>query len=62
VKDILNLIAVVLIAAWAVGFFALSMGIFIHMFLVIALFALLLRLIQGRRIFSRNNSIIHKPI
>jgi hypothetical protein len=62
VKDILNLIAVVLIAAWAVGFFVLSMGIFIHMFLVVALIALMLRLIQGRRIFGRNNSIIHKLI
>jgi len=62
VKDTLNLIAVVLIAAWAVGFFALNMGIFIHMFLVVALITLLLRLFQGRRIFNRNNSIIHKPI
>jgi len=50
VGDVINLITVVLIASWAVGFFALSLGTFIHIFLLIAILTLIFRVIQGRRI------------
>ena len=41
-------IAVILIIIWAVGFFAYSAGSIIHVLLVIAIIAVLLRLIQGK--------------
>jgi hypothetical protein len=49
-SNLLYIIAVVLIIAWAVGFFAYSAGNVIHILLVIALIAILLRVIQGRKI------------
>jgi Family of unknown function (DUF5670) len=48
--NLLYIIAIVLILCWAVGFFAYSAGYLIHLLLVIALIAILLRVIQGRRI------------
>ncbi len=45
--NLLYLIAVVLVIAWAVGFFAYSAGGIIHILLVIAVIAILLRLIRG---------------
>ena len=48
--NLLYIIAVVLIIAWAVGFFAYSAGNIIHILLVIAVIAILLRVIQGRKI------------
>ncbi|MCK9310857.1 MAG: lmo0937 family membrane protein [Bacteroidales bacterium] len=48
--NLLYIIAVVLIIAWAVGFFAYSVGGIIHILLVIALIAVLFRIIQGKRI------------
>jgi len=48
--NLLYIVAVVLIIAWAVGFFAYSTGGIIHILLVIAVIAIILRLIQGRRI------------
>jgi hypothetical protein len=48
--NLLYIIAVVLIIAWAVGFFAYSVGNIIHILLVIAVIAILLRVIQGRKI------------
>jgi hypothetical protein len=50
VGDVINLVAVILVASWAVGFFALNLGIFIHVFLLIAIIALIFRVIQSRRI------------
>lgn len=47
--NLLYLIAVVLIIAWAIGFFAYSAGGIIHILLVIALVSILLRIIQGKR-------------
>jgi len=47
---ILYIIAVILIIAWAIGFFAYSAGWVIHILLVIAVIAILLRLIQGRKV------------
>jgi hypothetical protein len=43
-------VAVILIILWAIGFFAYSAGSIIHILLVIAIVAILLRLIQGRRL------------
>ncbi len=44
----LYLIAVILIIGWLLGFFVFSAGSIIHVLLVIAIIAILLRLIQGR--------------
>jgi low affinity Fe/Cu permease len=47
---LLYIIALILIIAWAIGFFAYSAGWIIHILLVIAIIAILLRVIQGRKI------------
>ena len=44
----LYIIAVILIIGWLLGFFVFSAGGLIHVLLVIAVIAILLRLIQGR--------------
>lgn len=49
-SNLLWLIAVILIIAWAVGFFAYSAGGIIHILLVIALIAIIWRLITGRSV------------
>lgn len=41
-------IAVVLVILWAIGYFAYSAGAIIHLLLVIAIIAVLLRVIQGK--------------
>ncbi len=48
--NLLYIVAVVLIIAWAVGFFAYSAGGIIHILLVIAVIAIILRVIQGRKV------------
>jgi hypothetical protein len=48
--NLLYIIAVILVIAWAVGFFAYSAGGIIHILLVIALIAIIFRVIQGRSI------------
>jgi hypothetical protein len=48
--NLLYLIAVVLLIAWAIGFLGYSSGGIIHVLLVIAIIAVLFRVIQGRRI------------
>jgi len=48
--NLLYIIAVILIIAWAIGFIGYSAGGIIHILLVIAVIAIILRLIQGRRI------------
>ena len=50
--NLLYLIAVLLIIFWTVGFFAYSAGGIIHVLLVIAIIAILLRVIQGDRIIK----------
>jgi len=47
-RGLLYLIAVVLIIIWALGFFAFNVGSLIHILLVIAIVAILLRVIGGR--------------
>lgn len=49
-SSLLYIVAVILIVGWAVGFFAYSAGSVIHLLLVIAIIAILFRLIQGRRV------------
>ncbi|MFT7158605.1 MAG: hypothetical protein ACI8Q1_003638 [Parvicella sp.] len=45
--NILYIVAVILIIGWAVGFFAFQVGWFVHLLLVIAVMAIVVRLIQG---------------
>lgn len=50
-KDLIWLIAVVLLILWAVGYFGFgeAVGSFIHILLVIAVIAILYRLITGNK-------------
>ncbi len=48
--NLLYIIAVVLIIAWAIGFVGLHAGGLIHILLVIAVIAILVRVIQGKRV------------
>ncbi|WP_264564291.1 lmo0937 family membrane protein [Flavobacterium sp. N3904] len=49
-SNLLYTIAVILVIFWAIGFFAYSAGSIIHILLVIALIAVVLRIIQGRKV------------
>jgi hypothetical protein len=46
-NSLLYIIAVILVLSWAIGFFAYEAGSIIHILLVIAVIAVLLRLIRG---------------
>ncbi|NGY38828.1 lmo0937 family membrane protein [Flavobacterium sp. XN-5] len=48
--NLLYTVAVILIIFWAIGFFGFAAGGIIHILLVIAVIAVILRLIQGRRL------------
>jgi hypothetical protein len=48
--NLLYVIAVILIIAWAIGFIGYSAGGLIHILLVIAVIAIIVKIIQGRRI------------
>lgn len=48
--NLLYIIAVILIIGWLLGFFAFHVGGVIHLLLVIALIAIIVRVIQGRRV------------
>ncbi len=48
--NLLYLIAVVLVIAWAIGFFAYSIGGIIHLLLVIAVISILFRIIRGDKV------------
>ncbi len=48
--NLIYIIAVVLIIAWAIGFLGLHAGGLIHVLLVIAIIAVLFRVIQGRKV------------
>lgn len=45
--NLIYLIAIILIIGWAVGFFAFQVGGIIHVLLVIAIIAIILRVIRG---------------
>lgn len=49
-RNLLYVIAVILVIAWAVGFFGFQAGGLIHILLVIAIIAVLIKVIQGRKI------------
>ena len=48
--NLLYIVAVVLIIVWAIGLFAYSAGSIIHVLLVIAIIAIVVKLIQGKRV------------
>lgn len=48
-NSLLYIVAIILIIGWAVGVFAYSATGLIHVLLVIAILAILLRLISGKR-------------
>ncbi len=47
--NLLYVIAVILIIGWAIGFIGYNVGGIIHILLVIALIAIILRVIQGKK-------------
>jgi len=49
-NNLLYIIAVVLIIFWLLGFFVYSAGAIIHLLLVIAVIAILFRVIKGGRV------------
>lgn len=48
--NLLYVIAVILIISWAIGFVGFGTGGIIHVLLVIAIIAVLFRVIQGRKV------------
>jgi hypothetical protein len=48
--NLLYFLAVILLIAWAIGFFAYSAGGIIHILLIIAIIAVILRVIQGKKL------------
>lgn len=49
-SNLLFAVAVILLIGWLLGFFVFSLGSFIHILLVIAIVAILFRLIRGRAV------------
>jgi hypothetical protein len=49
-RNLLYIVAVILVIAWAVGFIGYSAGGLIHILLVIAIVSILIAVIQGRRV------------
>lgn len=49
-SSLLYIIAIILVIGWILGFFVYSAGNLIHILLVIAVIAILFRLIRGRGI------------
>lgn len=47
-SNLLYLVAIVLLILWATGYYAYNMGGIIHVLLIIAIVAVLLRVIRGR--------------
>jgi hypothetical protein len=50
--NLLYVVAVILLIGWAIGFFAFNVGGIIHILLIIAFVAVILRIIQGRKLFE----------
>jgi hypothetical protein len=48
--NLLYTVAVILVIAWAIGFIGFHVGGIIHLLLVIAVIAVLLRVISGNRV------------
>ena len=49
--NVLYVIAVVLVIAWLIGLVGFNAGGIIHILIVLAAIAVLIRIIQGRRVF-----------
>ncbi len=49
-SSLMNLIIVILIVGWALGYFYFSAGGLIHILLVIAIIVVLVRVIRGEKI------------
>ena len=49
--NLLYLIAVILVVLWAVGFFGFGAGELIHFLLFFAIIAIVLRLVQDKKVF-----------
>jgi hypothetical protein len=49
-NNLLYIVAVILIIAWLIGFVGYNAGGLIHVLLVIAVIAVLIRVIQGKRV------------
>lgn len=49
-SGLLYIIAIILLIGWLLGFFIFNLGSLIHILLVIAVVAILFRLIRGSRI------------
>ena len=49
-ENLLYVLAVILIIGWAIGFIGFHVGGLIHVLLVIALIAVILRIIRGQKI------------
>ena len=47
--NLLYIIAVILIISWAIGFIGFQAGGLIHVLLVIAVIAIVIRLVQGKK-------------
>lgn len=48
-SNLLYLVAIILIICWVLGFYIYSVGALIHILLVIAIIAILVRIIRGDR-------------
>jgi hypothetical protein len=48
--NLLYAVAIILVIAWAIGFLGFHVGSLIHILLVIAVIAIVLRIIQGKQI------------
>lgn len=49
-RDLLYIVAIVLVIGWILGFFVFSTGGLIHILLVLAVIAILFRVIGGKRL------------
>nr|WP_321413704.1 lmo0937 family membrane protein [uncultured Allomuricauda sp.] len=47
--NLLYTVAVILIIAWAIGFLGYNAGRIIHVLLVIAIIAIIMRIVQGKK-------------
>jgi len=49
-RNLLYVVAIIFVIAWAIGFIGYNAGSIIHILLVIAIIAILLRIIRGKEI------------
>ncbi|HRG29580.1 MAG TPA: lmo0937 family membrane protein [Chitinophagales bacterium] len=50
--NLLYIVAIVLLIAWALGFFVYSLGAVIHILLILAIISILVRIIQTGKIIK----------